>query len=107
VRIILGATVSGIRLPKEVRSHPVPIPYEQSSFRSFSNGVVRRMGKRSLALCDLHDRQHRWVRDPNRKAWWYLAPLNRAGRDGWWQIYRSVVGIAGRPAWMVCPRVRR
>jgi hypothetical protein len=116
VRIILGATVSerDIPLPKEVRSHPVPVPYERSSFRSFSNGVagrcslclrdahtmVRGVGRRSLALCDLHDRRHRWVRDPNRKSWWYLAPPNRVGPDAWWHIYRSDVGVAGgRPGW--------
>jgi hypothetical protein len=115
VRIVFGVASNAVApLPDEVRTHPAPVPYKKSSFRPLSNGVEGRCslclrdartmidtaGKRWLALCDIHDRQHRWVRDPGRHGLWYLAPLNRAGRDGWWHIAYSDAGFAGgEPGW--------
>jgi hypothetical protein len=98
-------------MPDEVKTYIAPVPYRSLSFCSGAHAAVGRCSlclqeavtmargrQRLLALCDMRDRSHRWVREALRRGWWYLPPPLQNSGGGWWRLKYHNTGIAGGEA---------
>ncbi|GAA1033602.1 hypothetical protein ABT279_04725 [Amycolatopsis sp. NPDC000673] len=63
---------------------------DEPAFAMLPTSHTSKLRKRRWnALCQLHDRRHRWLHDRADQTWWYLPPPLANDARFWWYLERG------------------